>query len=98
MGERWIRAFDQSNHPNLWINKDFKQRRTSNLTFSKIDLKLHTEGALRPIKNRKTVNKIVQNRRTEKKIQQNRKPHAKLSKSIHFHILVIKTLIDPIQW
>ena len=67
MGERWIRAFDQSNHPNLWINKDFKQRRTSNLTFSKIDLKLHTEGALRPIRNRKTVDKIVQNGRTEKK-------------------------------
>ena len=67
MGERLIRAFDQSDHPNLWINKDFRQRRTSNLTFSKIGLKLHTEGALRPIRNRKTVDKIIQNQKTEKK-------------------------------
>ena len=54
-------------------------------------------GALGPIRNRKTVEKIIQNRKTEKIIDQNRKPHAKLSKPIHFHIAVIKTLIDPIQ-
>ena len=55
-------------------------------------------GALGPIRNRKTVVKIIQYRKTEKKFDQNRKPQAKLSKPIHFHIPVIKTLIDPIQW
>ena len=55
-------------------------------------------GALGPVRNRKTVEKIIQNRKTENKFDQNRKPHVKLSKPIHFHIPVIKTLIDPIQW
>ena len=32
-----------------------------------------------PIRNRKTVGKIIQNRNTEKKFDENRKPHAKLS-------------------
>ena len=50
-----------------------------------------------PIRNRKTVGKIIQNRKTEKKFDQNRKPPAKLSKPIHFYIPVVKTLIDPIQ-
>ena len=54
--------------------------------------------ALRPFRNRKTVEKIIQHQKTGKKFDQNRKPHAKLSKPIHFHIPVIKTLIDPIQW
>ena len=38
-----------------------------------------------------TAKKIIQNRKTEKKIDQNRKPHTKMSKSITFHIPVIKT-------
>ena len=54
--------------------------------------------ALRPFRNRKTVEKIIQHQKTAKKFDQNRKPHAKLSKLIHFHIPVIKTLIDPKQW
>ena len=54
--------------------------------------------ALRPFRNGKTVEKIIQHQKTGKKFDQNRKPHAKLSKPIHFHIPVIKTLIDPIQW
>ena len=33
-----------------------------------------------------------------KNFDQNRKLHAKSSKPIHFHIPVIKTLVDPIQW
>ena len=32
-----------------------------------------------PIRNRKTVEKIIQNRNTEKIFDENRKPHAKLS-------------------
>ena len=38
------------------------------------------------------------NRRKNHPEPKNRKPHAKLSKPIHFHIPVIKTLIDPIHW
>ena len=33
-----------------------------------------------------------------KKINHNRKPHAKPSKPINFHIPVIKTLIDTMEW
>ena len=51
-----------------------------------------------PIRNRKTVEKIIQNRKTEKNIRSKRKPHAKLSTPIHFRIPVMKTPIDPIQW
>ena len=65
--------------------------------FDSCDLYLR-RGALGPIRKRKTVGKIIQNRKTEKRFDQNRKPHAKLSKPMHFHIQVIKTLIDPIQW
>ena len=50
-----------------------------------------TEGALGPIRNRKT-------EKPKKKTDQNRKPHEQLSKPIHFHIPVFKTVIDPIQW
>ena len=42
VGEHLVRAFDQSDHPNPWINKDFKKRRTIHLAFSKIGLKLLT--------------------------------------------------------
>ena len=63
-----------------------------------IEISLRGGGALGPIRNRKTVEKIIQNRKTDKKFDQNRKPHTKLSKQIHLHIPVIKTLIDPIQW
>ena len=51
-----------------------------------------------PTRNRKTVEKIIQNQKAEKRFDYNRKPPAKLSKPIHFHIPVIKTLIDPMQW
>ena len=47
------------------------------------------EGALGLIRNCNTI---------EKKSSKTKKPHAKLSKPIHFHIPVIKTLIDPIHW
>ena len=60
--------------------------------------KCFKRGALGPIGNRKTVEKIIQNRKTGKKLDKNRKPPAKLSKPIYFHIPIIKTLIDPIQW
>ena len=50
------------------------------------------------IRDRKTVEEIIRNRKTAKKFVQNRKPHAKPSKSINFHISLINTLIDPIQW
>ena len=60
--------------------------------------KCFKRGALGPIGNRKTVEKIIQNRKTGKKFDKNRKPPAKLSKPIYFHIPIIKTLIDPIQW
>ena len=46
-------------------------------------------GALGLIRNCNTI---------EKKSSKTKKPHAKLSKPIHFHIPVIKTLIDPIHW
>ena len=49
------------------------------------------------IRNHKTVEEIIQDRKTEK-IRSKPIPHAKLSKPIHFHIPVIKTLIDLIQW
>ena len=54
--------------------------------------------ALRPFRNGKTVEKSSNTKKPQKKFDQNRKPHAKLSKPIHFHIPVIKTLIDPKQW
>ena len=57
-----------------------------------------SRGALGPIRNRKTVEKKPSRTKKPKKFDQDRKPHAKLSKPIHFHIPVIKTLIDPIQW
>ena len=65
---------------------------------SAVKMKSVKRGALGPTENCKTVGKIVQNRKTENKFDQNRKLHAKLSKPIHFHIPLIKTLIDPIQW
>ena len=44
-----------------------------------------------PIRNRKTVEKLSKTEKPKKKIDQNRKPHTKMSKSITFHIPVIKT-------
>ena len=55
-------------------------------------------GALGSIKNGKTVEKIIQNLKTAKEFNRNWRLHAKLSKPINFLILVIKTVIDPIQW
>ena len=54
--------------------------------------------ALGPIRNRKTVEKNYPKPKNRKKFDQNRKPHVKMTKSITFHIPVIKTLIDPIRW
>ena len=73
---------------NSGINYEARKMTTQ---FTKLQQFL-SRGALGPIRNRKTVEK------NRKKFDQNRKPHAKLSKPIHFHIPVIKTLIDPIQW
>ena len=50
---------------------------------------LKQEGALGPIRNRKTVGKIIPTEKP-KQIDQNRKPHAKLSKPIHFQTPVFK--------
>ena len=55
-------------------------------------------GPLGSIKNSKTVEKIIQNLKTAKEFNRNWRLHAKLSKPINFLILVIKTVIDPIQW
>ena len=58
----------------------------------------HTESQNRKKKrNKNKQNKIKQNKQKTKKIALRRKPHAKPTKLIHFHITVIKTLIDPIK-
>ena len=64
-------------------------------------------GALGSIRNRKTVEENIpksqnskkqkkkrQNKKNQKNIYRHRKPHAKPT---NFHILVVKTLINPIQ-
>ena len=81
---------------NILIPSHYMWRRFPSV--SALEFRCSRKGALAPIRNRKTVEKIIQNRKTEKKFDQNRKPHAKLLKIDTFHIPVIKSLIDPIQW
>ena len=42
--------------------------------------------------------KIIQQRKTAQKLSQNRKSHTKPSKRINFHIPIIKTPVDLIEW
>ena len=51
-----------------------------------------------PIRNRKTVEKIIQNRNTEKKFDEKTENRMQNCQTDTFHIPVIKTLIGPIQW
>lgn len=55
-------------------------------------------AVLRSIRNHKTIEKKHPKLQNCKKCEQNQYPHAKLSKLIFFHIPVIKTLFDSMQW
>ena len=52
-------------------------------------------GALGPIRNRKTVEKIIQNRKTEKILSKSKTARKTVKTDTFSHPCLIKTLIDP---
>ena len=71
---------------NIFAKRDAQRNRTNAARWKRCflidmnDLKWRLlGGGMGPIRNRKTVEKIIQNRNTDKKFDENRKLHAKLS-------------------